>query len=130
MEASLDPATGKKRRYPWGDATATSTHADLEGRLQGCVDVAAHAAGDSVVSCRQMLGNVWEWTSDWFSADYHIDGQRDNPQGPPEGASRVTRGGSYLCHDSYCNRYRVAARSSSTPDSPTGNLGFRCARPA
>ena len=35
------------------------------------------------------------------------------------------RGGSYLCHDSYCNRYRVGARSSNTPDTPTGNLGFR-----
>ena len=37
------------------------------------------------------------------------------------------RGGSYLCHDSYCNRYRVAARSQNTPDSSTGNTGFRCA---
>jgi formylglycine-generating enzyme required for sulfatase activity len=37
------------------------------------------------------------------------------------------RGGSYLCHDSYCNRYRVAARTSSTPDSATGHVGFRCA---
>ena len=40
------------------------------------------------------------------------------------------RGGSYLCHDSYCNRYRVAARSQNTPDSSGGNLGFRCVRPA
>ena len=40
--------------------------------------------------------------------------------------SRVIKGGSYLCHDSYCNRYRVAARSANTPDSSTGNLGFRC----
>ena len=73
-------------------------------------------------------GNVWEWTSDWFSPTFHVDGPRDNPAGPPAGTARVTRGGSYLCHDSYCNRYRVAARSSSTPDSSTGNLGFRCAR--
>jgi formylglycine-generating enzyme required for sulfatase activity len=37
------------------------------------------------------------------------------------------RGGSYLCHESYCNRYRVSARTSSTPDSTTGHAGFRCA---
>ena len=50
------------------------------------------------------------------------------PAGPPNGAARVMRGGSYLCHASYCNRYRVDARSSNTPDSSTGNLGFRVAR--
>ena len=44
--------------------------------------------------------------------------------------SRVMRGGSYLCHDSYCNRYRVAARSSNTAESSSGNIGFRCANSA
>ena len=75
-------------------------------------------------------GNAWEWCNDWFSASYHMqsDAERDNPAGPPDGQERVMRGGSYLCHRSYCNRYRVAARSSNTPDSSTGNLGFRCAR--
>ncbi|MBS1892771.1 MAG: SUMF1/EgtB/PvdO family nonheme iron enzyme, partial [Actinobacteria bacterium] len=42
--------------------------------------------------------------------------------------TRAIRGGSYLCHASYCNRYRVAARSFNTPDSSTGNMGFRIAR--
>jgi len=42
------------------------------------------------------------------------------------GDARVVRGGSYLCHDSYCNRYRVAARTQNTPDSSSGNTGFRC----
>jgi sulfatase modifying factor 1 len=61
-----------------------------------------------------MTGNVWEWCADWY-----LPGQ-----------NRSTRGGSYLCHASYCRRYRVAARNSMEPDSTTGNTGFRCVRGA
>ncbi len=75
-----------------------------------------------------MTGNVWEWVFDRWSPDFHLNGPRRNPTGPDTGERRVTRGGSYLCHDSYCNRYRVAARTSNTPDSSTGNTGFRCVR--
>ena len=72
-------------------------------------------------------GNVWEWCGDWFDAGYYGVAPTVSPQGPDAGRARVMRGGSYLCHSSYCNRYRVAARSSNTPDSASGNLGFRCA---
>ena len=58
--------SSQKRRYPWGDTIPTSGQANLDGRALGCVDIAAHAAGDSAFGCRQMLGNVWEWTSDTF----------------------------------------------------------------
>jgi formylglycine-generating enzyme required for sulfatase activity len=75
-----------------------------------------------------MAGNVWEWIFDRWSPAFHVNGPRDNPIGPPRGDRRVTRGGSYLCHASYCNRYRVAARTSNSPDSSTGNTGFRCVR--
>ena len=71
-------------------------------------------------------GNVWEWTADWFSPDSHAKDREKNPQGPSRGTHRVSRGGSYLCHASYCRRYRVAARNALTPDSSSGNVGFRC----
>ncbi|MFZ0577825.1 MAG: formylglycine-generating enzyme family protein [Psychrobacillus psychrotolerans] len=64
-----------------------------------------------------VAGNVWEWCSDARQTD-SMESQSH--------ASKVMRGGSYLCHESYCNRYRVAARSSNTSDSSTGNIGFRC----
>lgn len=73
-------------------------------------------------------GNVWEWSQDWFSASYPLLRISNNPQGPGKGEAKVIRGGSYLCHKSYCNRYRVAARSGNTPDSSTGNMGFRCVK--
>lgn len=70
-------------------------------------------------------GNVWEWCNDWFLPKYYRNSPLKDPVGPTIGKGRVMRGGSYLCHDSYCNRYRVAARSSNSPDSASSNCGFR-----
>jgi formylglycine-generating enzyme required for sulfatase activity len=77
-----------------------------------------------------LSGNAWEWCGDWFSPRYYGRSPASDPPGPEDGTHRVIRGGSYLCHESYCFRYRVAARSANTPDSTTGNTGFRVARDA
>lgn len=73
-----------------------------------------------------IVGNVWEWTSDWWFTKHSGETQK-NPTGAPSGTDKVKKGGSYLCHKSYCYRYRCAARSQNTPDTSAGNLGFRCA---
>jgi formylglycine-generating enzyme len=75
----------------------------------------------------EMTGNVWEWCGDWFAADYYRRSPAADPPGPEAGSARVLRGGSYLCHESYCWRYRVDSRSANTPDSSAGNVGFRVA---
>lgn len=74
-----------------------------------------------------VTGNTWEWCSDWFGTEFHPDLATD-PKGPEAGEAKVMKGGSFLCHWSYCNRYRVGARTRNTPDSSASNIGFRCAR--
>lgn len=132
-----------QRRFPWGDELTPGGQHQCniwQGRFPtentGDDGYLATAPVDAFppngYGLHNMAGNVWEWCADWFSASFHQAGQdagpRRSPAGPPDGVARVIRGGSYLCHESYCNRYRVAARSSNTPDSSTGHTGFRCAR--
>lgn len=131
-------------RYPWGD----ELHPDGAHRSniwQGDfphLNIAADGYGATApvtaftpngYGLFNVSGNVWEWTADWFSPTWHRpDGSatRDNPRGPSTGTGRVVKGGSYLCHASYCNRYRVSARTQTTPDSSLGHTGFRLAADA
>lgn len=84
-----------------------------------------------------MLGNVWEWTQDWYGYDYYKIISKStfikNPIGPKKtrksnksnAKEKVIRGGSFLCHDSYCSSYRVSARMSTSIDTGLEHLGFR-----
>lgn len=72
-----------------------------------------------------MLGNAWEWTQDWWSIR-HPSHFQENPKGPASGRDKVKKGGSYMCHKSYCYRYRCAARSQNSADTTASNLGLRC----
>jgi len=104
----LEPA-GEHRMNVWqGDFPSRNS---LEDGHLGTAPVRSFPANG--FGLYEATGNVWEWTADPFDE-----------------RGRVQKGGSYLCHHSYCRRYRVAARQSSTPDSSTGNVGFRCARDA
>lgn len=124
-------------RYPWGDELTPNgehrcniwqgnfpvTNTQEDGYLAAAP---ARSFPPNGYGLYNVVGNVWEWCADYWSPDFHRTGPRDNPVGPPTGDARVIRGGSYLCHASYCNRYRVAARSNNTPESATGHMGFRC----
>lgn len=75
-----------------------------------------------------LLGNVWEWVGDSWTIQHSNKKKLMNPSGPvPVTDEKTKKGGSYMCHKSYCYRYRVAARSHNSADSAASNLGFRCA---
>jgi formylglycine-generating enzyme required for sulfatase activity len=114
----------EQARFPWGDeleprgrhvmnvwqGTFPTQNSGDDGWLATCPVDEYEPNGLGLLNTS---GNVWEWCADRFDRQ-----------------TRAIRGGSYLCHASYCNRYRVAARSFNTPDSSTGNMGFRLARDA
>ncbi len=77
-----------------------------------------------------MVGNVWEWTADYYDAEYYKRSPAKNPKGPRRGEMRVARGGSWFCSEGYCGAYRVGFRGKSPQDASFNNVGFRCARDA
>ncbi len=128
-------------RFPWGDELRPDgqprlniwegefpTHNTAEDGYVGTAPVDEYPANG--LGLHNCSGNVWEWCADWFDNRFPPERSLIDPTGPDRGRSRAIRGGSYLCHDSYCNRYRVAARHANEPNSTTGHMGFRLAADA
>lgn len=117
--------------YPWGDEhperartrRCTIWEGDFPNRhargVGGIGTTKVRSFAPNGFGLYQCVGNVWEWTASAWTVGSTLDPDQ-----------RVRRGGSYLCHDSYCNRYRVAARDHSGLADSTGNLGFRVAAEA
>ncbi len=151
-------ATGghKDRAYAWGNELAPGgkmlanfwqggfPHANtLEDGWERTSPVGYYPAND--YGLFDMIGNVWEWTADWFAAPRAIEKKKPdacctiaNPRGGRKAESfdpstpqvkigrRVIKGGSHLCAESYCQRYRPAARQAQAVDTSTSHIGFRC----
>ena len=128
-----------QNRLPWGDETAPNGRHQCniftgtfpvedtaeDGWAGTCPVDEYEPNGYGLYNCS---GNVWEWCTDWFTAHHSDEDPLLDPSGPPMGLDRVAKGGSYLCHDSYCHRYRVGARLGLLPDSTLSHHGFRLAR--
>jgi formylglycine-generating enzyme required for sulfatase activity len=137
--------------YPWGNEHIESGRMKAntwQGRFPNQNLEKDHFYGAAPVSSFapngyglfDMAGNVWEWCSDHYRHDYYQTINKPegvkNPTGPassydpeePTIPKRLQRGGSFLCHDSYCSSYRVSARMKSSPDTGLSHTGFRCVR--
>ncbi len=139
-----------KKTYVWGDEkpTDTSLRANLwQGEFPQRNSAADGFARTAPVKSYKpngyglydAAGNVWEWCGDWYQRDLYSRrvglGMIDNPTGPAQSSDparpltpeRVQRGGSFLCSEAYCTRYRPSARHGGSVDSGMSHLGFRCA---
>jgi gamma-glutamyl hercynylcysteine S-oxide synthase len=121
--ANGERLAGSRRRWPWGDAPPTPARANTDYAFDGPIDVAACADGDSAFGCRQMIGNVWEWTESDFLpfAEFAADPYKDYSQ-PWFGSRKVLRGG---CWASSARIARPAYRNFFTPDRNDVFAGFR-----
>ncbi|MEO6731837.1 MAG: formylglycine-generating enzyme family protein [Ferruginibacter sp.] len=136
--------------YPWGNEnvetgkpkanTWQGSFPDRNTEWDGFYGLAATGSfAPNAFGLHDMAGNVWEWCSDWYRADYYKQMQNKivaNPTGPldsydemePNTPKKVVRGGSFLCNASYCKGYRVTARMKTSPDTGLEHTGFRCVK--
>ena len=127
-------------RYPWGDDLGHEgrDHCNIwHGRFPDAPSgdwtpgtVAADSYAPNAYGLFNTAGNVWEWCADEFDPLYHLTTASRDPRGQKAPSARTMKGGSFLCHESYCNRYRLAARSMNSPSTSTSHIGFRVCRQA
>ena len=116
------------RKYPWGnvfnlDIEGVTLHANIAGNNLMSID--SFPTGISPYGVYNLIGNVEEWTADWYVADYYIHSLRNNPKGPDNGITRVLRGGSWRHQKSH--HVLNAYREFQIPDYSSNFVGFRCA---
>ncbi len=128
----------KHMKFPWGNALVPAgghamnvwqgdfprTNSAEDGYIGTCPVDAFAPNGYGLYN---MTGNVWEWVADYYGPRPAGDQPLSDPTGPVTGSARIQRGGSFLCHDSYCDRYHVHSRTATDPDSSMANCGFRVA---
>jgi serine/threonine-protein kinase len=137
MAAGFDPDQAIVLRYPWGDAfdgtkvnfcdascNREARDSSVDDGHRGTAPVGSFLDGRSPIGAYDMAGNVMEWVSDWYDRRYYESSTDTNPLGPPEGAFKAIRGGSWL---SSTDDLSVVTRSSYDPTVKRDNLGFRCA---
>ncbi len=123
-------------KYPWGNEPEVSCEyaimCDSETETSGCGTdstwvVGSKEKGKSPYGTYDMIGNVWEWTNDWYGSYYYETAPSENPAGPESGVSRVLRGGSWSDIGDYGD-LRASNRLKYDPDNRDGSFGFRCAK--
>lgn len=138
----------ERKKFPWGDADtpngrfmANTWQGDFPYRNTGADGFIGTAPVKSFPPNKyglyDMVGNVWQWCQDWYRPDTFVQRTQEqschNPAGPevswnpqnPRQPERVTKGGSFLCHISYCESYRPSARRGTPPDTGMSHIGFR-----